>query len=112
MTAKLVRDRDPEIIRDRGNTPITYTADPDEYRRHLAAKLREETTAATIAMERDDQAAITEALADLLEAAYAIAVAYGIPIGDVDSKRIAKLRARGGFGARIVWAGNAPQEAP
>lgn len=39
---KLVRDRIPDIIRANGEEPITYQADPAEYRRRLRDKLLEE----------------------------------------------------------------------
>lgn len=110
MKPKLVRGRIPEIIRESGVEPLTYTASRDEYRRRLADKLREEAIETAAAMAVNDQAGLTEELADVLEVVHAIAAEYGISLGDVGVERAAKLRSHGGFGGRIVWTGNAPRE--
>jgi predicted house-cleaning noncanonical NTP pyrophosphatase (MazG superfamily) len=102
MTGKLVRDRIPEIIRAKGDRPVTRVADSGEYLRRLGDKLVEEAQEARDA-DREHQAA---ELADTLEVVYAIADEIGVPRGDLEKIREDKAAERGGFGGRIVWLGN------
>lgn len=99
---KLVRDRIPQIIRESGATPVTYTAGPQEYRSRLRDKLGEEVAEF---LEADDARA-PEELADVLEAVYALAADLGIDMDQVEEIRRAKADERGGFAGRVVWTGN------
>ncbi len=101
---KLVRDRIPTIIQATGATPITYAADPVEYRRRLRDKLREEVTE----FLASDDAHAPEELADVLEVVYAIAAKSGVDREQLEKVRAAKAEQRGGFAGRIVWCGNRP----
>ncbi|WP_416973659.1 nucleoside triphosphate pyrophosphohydrolase [Streptomyces sp. 4F14] len=99
---KLVRDRIPQIIRADGTEPVTYTADPDEYRHRLRDKLREEVAEF---LEADGAGALEE-LADVLEVVHALAADLGVGVDRLEEVRRAKADERGGFADRIVWTGN------
>lgn len=99
---KLVRDRIPQIIREDGAEPVTYTAGPDEYRARLRDKLREEVDEFLTA----DDTKAPEELADVLEVVYALAADLGIDADQLEKIRAAKATERGGFADRIVWTGN------
>jgi predicted house-cleaning noncanonical NTP pyrophosphatase (MazG superfamily) len=99
---KLVRDRIPQIIRQGGAEPVTYTAGPEEYRNRLRDKLGEETAEF---LEADDARA-PEELADVLEVVHALAADLGIDTDQLEKIRAAKANERGGFADRVVWTGN------
>jgi len=99
--AKLVRDRIPELIRATGEEPITYRAEPDEYRLRLREKLAEEVDEFLAA---DDENAIEE-LADVLEVVYALAADLGTDNAQLERVREDKASQRGAFVERIVWTG-------
>ncbi|WP_020385487.1 nucleoside triphosphate pyrophosphohydrolase [Kribbella catacumbae] len=95
---KLVRDRIPEIIRANGEEPVSYRADPGEYRRRLREKLVEEVDEFLTAGDEDS----LEELADVLEVVYAIAADLGTDETQLDSIREDKATKRGRFAERIV----------
>lgn len=99
---KLVRDRIPQIIREDGAEPVTYTASPAEYRTRLRYKLPEEVGEFLAADDTD----APEELADVLEVVYALAADLGIDPDQLEKIRKAKVDERGGFASRIVWTGN------
>jgi predicted house-cleaning noncanonical NTP pyrophosphatase (MazG superfamily) len=99
---KLVRDRIPQIIRENGAEPVTYTAGREEYRSRLRDKLSEEVTEF---LDSDEETA-PEELADVLEVVRALAVDLGIDADQLEKLREAKAGKRGGFADRIVWTGN------
>ncbi|TCM51805.1 nucleoside triphosphate pyrophosphohydrolase [Kribbella sp. VKM Ac-2568] len=103
MTAdgKLVRDLIPDIIRAKGEEPITYRADAAEYRRRLRDKLAEEVDEFLTADDED----APEELADVLEVVYALAANLGVSRDQLEKIRQEKAAARGGFAERIVWSG-------
>jgi 3-oxoadipate enol-lactonase len=98
---KLVRDKIPQIIRDRGDEPIAHVADATEYRQLLLAKLTEETDEVLAA----DDADMPEELADVLEVVLALALDLGLDATQLEELRQAKAAERGGFAERIVWLG-------
>jgi len=98
---KLVRDLIPEIIRANGQEPVTYRAEPDEYRRRLREKLTEEVGEFFAA---DAEHAVEE-LADVLEVVYALAADLGTDKAQLEILREDKAGRRGGFAERIVWTG-------
>ncbi|MET9079992.1 nucleoside triphosphate pyrophosphohydrolase [Streptomyces sp. NPDC004232] len=71
---KLVRDRIPQIIREDGAEPVTYTAGREEYRSRLRDKLGEEVAEF---LESDEDSA-PEELADVLEVVRALAADLGV----------------------------------
>jgi predicted house-cleaning noncanonical NTP pyrophosphatase (MazG superfamily) len=99
---KLVRDRIPQIIREGGAEPVTYTADSEEYRGRLRDKLGEEVAEFLAA----DGESAPEELADVLEVVRALAADLGVDADRLDKIREAKASERGGFTGRIVWTGN------
>lgn len=76
---KLVRDRIPEIIRERGGSPVVREAAAAEYRSLLHKKLLEE---AHEVLAADDGSA-PEELADVLEVVAALAEDLGIDLKHV-----------------------------
>lgn len=99
---KLVRDKIPQIIRENGDIPVTYTASPEEYRAMLRAKLIEETQEFLNAGEET----APEELADILEVVRALAIDLRIGINQLEKIRKDKATKRGSFFARIIWTGN------
>lgn len=99
--AKLVRDKIPEIVRERGAEPVTRIADADEYRGLLRDKLVEE-------VEEFLDSEDPHELADVLEVLLALAIDLGVDRDQLERLRTAKVAERGGFSRRIVWLGNAP----
>ena len=97
---KLVRDKIPQIIRSRGQEPVIYTADIEEYSTRLRDKLREEVEEY---LGSDDD---REELADILEVLYALARQTGTDKEELEKLRAAKAEERGGFADRIIWFRN------
>jgi len=102
---KLVRDKIPQIIRDKGLEPVVYVADGDEYAARLRDKLTEEVNE-FLASDSD-----TEELADVLEVVYALAALTGTDPQQLEKLRAAKADERGGFADRVIWSGNRPAAA-
>jgi predicted house-cleaning noncanonical NTP pyrophosphatase (MazG superfamily) len=97
---KLVRDKIPQIIRSKGQEPIIYIADTEEYSIRLRDKLREEVEE-YLASDND-----REELADILEVLYALARQAGTDQQQLENLRAAKAERRGGFTDRIIWFRN------
>jgi predicted house-cleaning noncanonical NTP pyrophosphatase (MazG superfamily) len=97
---KLVRDKIPQIIRSKGQEPVIYKADTEEYSARLRDKLREEVEE-YLASDNDH-----EELADILEVLYALASQTGTDQQQLEKLRAAKAEERGGFADRIVWFRN------
>lgn len=94
---KLVRDKIPQIIRSKGEEPVIYTADIEEYCIRLRDKLREEVEE-YLASDNDQQE-----LADILEVLYALAGQAGTNQEQLEKLRAAKAEKRGAFTDRIIW---------
>jgi predicted house-cleaning noncanonical NTP pyrophosphatase (MazG superfamily) len=97
---KLVRDKIPQIIRSKGQEPVIYIADADEYRIRLRDKLQEEVQE-YLASDND-----REELADILEVLYALARQAGTDHEQLEKLRAAKAEKRGAFADRIIWFHN------
>jgi predicted house-cleaning noncanonical NTP pyrophosphatase (MazG superfamily) len=102
VDAKLVRDKIPQIVRDRGLEPIIEVAGDAEYRELLRTKLLEETQE-FLSSDGD-----VEELADVIEVVRALALQLGVDPDQLEQIRRAKEEQRGGFLARVVWKGNRP----
>ena len=92
---KLIRDKIPDIIKSKGETPITHIADEKEYAEALAKKLHEE------ADEFSTKPSVEEA-ADILEVLLAVARLNNIDLTKLEEVRQKKAAERGGFEKRII----------
>lgn len=92
---KLVRDKIPEIIKNKGAVPIMHIASDDEYQQKLKAKLQEEVNEF---LEDSNK----EELADILEVIYALCDLYKIDKDELEQVRKEKLEKRGGFKDKII----------
>lgn len=94
---KLVRDKIPEIIKAKGEKPVTRMLNLDEYKHSLETKLKEECNEVITA---DGQERIEE-LADVLEVLMALAKLEGASLDNVLAIANKKAEKRGAFNERI-----------
>ena len=88
---KLVRDKIPEMIRQKGDLPVVETLDDEKkYLKALHRKLSEEID------EYHEQRNVDE-FADVLEVVYALAKYYGKTPEYLEQIRLKKYKERGGF---------------
>lgn len=106
MEEKLVRNRIPEIISLKGQTPIVRTASAAEFRDLLRAKLQEEVGEFLAAPDIADPVTAFMELVDVLEVVRALAVDLGFDTEELNRARLAKAEMRGTFSGRVVWTGN------
>ena len=92
---KLVRDGIPDIIREKGGTPVYHIATRSEYERALTAKLREE-------VDEYLESGAAEELADILEVVYTLAASAGYSNEQLNALRDKKADERGGFTGRVI----------
>ena len=92
---KLVRDKIPEIIKNKGAIPITHIASDEEYWQKLKEKLQEEVNEFT--KEGND-----EEIADILEVIYTIRDYKKIDKNELELLRKKKAEERGGFKNKII----------
>ena len=95
---KLIRDKIPEIIENSGKKCIVEEMDTDTYIRYLDIKLNEE-----LAEYQSDKS--LEELADLLEVIYAVTLARGYSVEELERIRKEKAEKRGGFEKRLRLKG-------
>lgn len=101
MYKKLVRDRIPEIILSKGETPITRVLDDMEYKEELEKKLHEEYLEV---LDAEGENRIEE-LADMLEVMEALASVENKTLEDVLSVKAKKQEKRGAFKDKIYLEG-------
>lgn len=92
---KLVRDKIPEVIKAKGQTPVWHVADEDEYWMKLKAKLAEETGE----FVRDES---VNEVADVLEVIDAIIAYKKFDRAEIEQAKRKKFAERGGFAKRII----------
>jgi predicted house-cleaning noncanonical NTP pyrophosphatase (MazG superfamily) len=92
---KLVRDQIPEIIKEKGKTPIIHIADEREYVKKLEEKLTEEVQEFLFAKS-------VEEMADVLEVLEALSQVRGFSMQEVEIYRKQKAEKSGKFLKRIV----------
>ena len=97
-TAKLIRDKIPDILLDKGVTAHFYQLNQEEYLNSLDNKLMEEAKEVFAAETIQD---IREELSDVLEVINAIASARGISFADIEETRLQKKAQKGGFENKI-----------
>ena len=95
---KLVRDKIPQLIEERGERPIIRVLEDGEYAESLERKLDEETAE----YHRDKT---PEELADILEVVFALAEQQGCSRETLMEVYRQKHEARGGFAERIFLIG-------
>lgn len=95
---KLVRDKIPQIIKQRGNSCELKELNTEEYLTMLNVKLQEELDEY---IEAKGNEQIAE-LADLVEVVYAILTSKGVSIEDFEKIRLSKKDERGGFENRLM----------
>lgn len=98
---KLVRDRIPEIIEASGEYVRTRILDVPEFLRELGRKTVEEAHEVAAVAESGTREAVEGEIADLIEAAYALAWMHNISQAEVEHVRRLKRAERGGFDKRI-----------
>ncbi|MDQ0885934.1 putative house-cleaning noncanonical NTP pyrophosphatase (MazG superfamily) [Paenibacillus sp. V4I9] len=98
---KLVRDKIPQIIEEKGKKAEFRVLSDVEYRTMLDLKLHEELLEFIHANEEDQ----VEELADLIEVVYAILERKGVSIEDFEKVRLAKKEKRGGFEEKLFLVG-------
>ena len=93
---KLVRNKIPEIIESSGRKVETRILSDEEYIDALDAKLNEEVKEYQIDKNLEE-------MADVLEILYAICVAKGFSIEQLEEMRRTKVLERGGFSDKIFF---------
>ena len=96
---KLVRDKIPQIIEDKGGQAQIRILSDEEYRIYLEAKLDEE-----VGEYHRDQT--PEELADILEVVYALTENLGYSQEELQALREKKAAERGGFRDRVFLISN------
>ena len=91
---KLVRDKIPAIMEEKGKHANIRILSDAEYSVYLERKLDEE----VVEFHKDKN---LEELADILEVVYALAAAHGLSPEQLQALRQQKRRERGGFDDRI-----------
>ena len=92
---ELIRDKIPEIIEQSGKKCIVEVMDNDTYIEYLEQKLNEE-----LAEYQQDKS--IEELADLLEVMYAVVVARGYSVEELERIRLEKAEKRGAFEKKLL----------
>ena len=92
---KLVRDKIPEILRDKNLNPITHQADNTEYWEKLKDKLQEE-------VDEFLEAENLEELADILEVIDAITNHLNIQKEELEDTKNKKAEERGKFNNKTI----------
>lgn len=95
---KLVRDKSLERMKKKNISFRYHTASPTEYRNALMEKLFEEAEEVKTAKNREE---IMDEIADVLEVLYALCDNAHISMDEVELKRQATHKLRGGFADKI-----------
>lgn len=91
---KLVRDKIPEIIKNKGEKTVTQILSQERYLSELDKKLNEE-------VKEYQESRDIEELADIIEVIYSICEARECSIDELHKIRGLKKQQRGGFDDRI-----------
>jgi predicted house-cleaning noncanonical NTP pyrophosphatase (MazG superfamily) len=96
---KLIRDKIPQIMGEKGKKFEIEVLDNESYLEHLNIKLKEEMDEYFSATENTSQ---IEELADLVEVIYGILKVRDITIQKFEDIRIGKREERGGFEDKLL----------
>ncbi|RNB90706.1 phosphoribosyl-ATP pyrophosphohydrolase [Brevibacillus fluminis] len=96
---KLVRDRIPQIIEEKGKTCSIKILDDAAYHRELRKKLQEEWQEYLAASHDEER---LEELADMLEVIYALANEHGASHGMLEELRHRKAEMNGAFAEKLL----------
>ncbi|WP_314728305.1 nucleoside triphosphate pyrophosphohydrolase [Bacillus sp. Marseille-Q3570] len=91
---KLIRDRIPEILENKGLNYNTRLMEEDEYKIKLREKLTEELNEY---LEASDDASSIEELADILELIHSLTSVHNSSVEELEAVRKEKAEKRGGF---------------
>jgi len=92
---KLIRDKIPEIIEQKGGKSITHIAEREEYERKLKEKLLEE-------VKEFIELSSAEEMADIFEVLDAICEQLGFSKDEVERIKKEKFEQRGGFKKKLI----------
>ncbi len=92
---KLVRDKIPDVLKQKGIEYVTRNIEKNEYFGRLIDKLKEE-------VEELAKDVNEEEIADILEVLNAVIEEKGFSKDSIEEKRIKKLSERGGFRDKII----------
>ncbi len=95
---KLVRDKIPEIIKQNGGIPVTRILTEEEYIPEIGKKFAEESSEYVGAPDREER---LQELCDILQLVHDAAASDEATIEDIETLRLDKFAARGGFSERI-----------
>lgn len=96
---KLVRDRIPEMIQQKGQVCVVRTLDQEAFRQALLEKLCEE--AEEVRKACGDREEFLKELADVHEVLETILTAYDLPSSELKRIQTEKRDRRGGFEKRL-----------
>ncbi|MDO8559713.1 MAG: nucleoside triphosphate pyrophosphohydrolase [bacterium] len=97
---KLIRDRIPEIIGEKGEKANVRTLTDEEFAVALAAKLVEEAKEAEAAI--GDSSELVKEIGDVLEVIDAIVEHFGLNRSEIEEVKAKRLAERGGFAKKIL----------
>lgn len=92
---KLVRDKIPEIIKQKGEIPFTHISNDEEYEKKLKEKLKEE-------VDEFIKDSSEEEMSDILEVIDAINELKGWDMKNIVDIKNKKRDNRGGFKSKII----------
>ena len=95
---KLVRDKIPQILKEKNINCFTYKLNKKKYIKTLKTKLQEEVDEFLEASNKKHQ---QEELADIIEVIHALANSIEISLNEIEITRQEKFEKRGGFEKKI-----------
>ena len=95
---KLVRDKIPNIIEEKGETPVIKVLNENDYKKELEKKLKEEYEEVLLAKDKKER---LEELADMLEVIRTLALLEDEDIQSVINIMDKKREKRGGFTKKL-----------
>jgi superfamily II DNA or RNA helicase/predicted house-cleaning noncanonical NTP pyrophosphatase (MazG superfamily)/HKD family nuclease len=94
---KLVRDKIPELIRERGSEPLIRQLEEKSFRDAVGMKILEEASELFSQLRQENPQGVLEESADLLEISLTALQIHGFGMEDLERARDERNRIRGGF---------------